>query len=154
MVHEGDTAPDFSLPDQDGKMHTLASYRGRWVLLYFYPKDSTPGCTKEACMIRDAFPRFEKIHAHVFGISADSVQSHKKFAETYQLPFPLLSDAEKTVVTAYGVWREKQMMGKKFFGIVRSSFLIDPEGVVRKFYPSVKPETHAEEVLADLNDFS
>ena len=150
MIHEGDTAPDFSLLDQHGKQHTLSSYQGRWVLLYFYPKDATPGCTKEACMIRDAFPRFEKIHAHVFGISADSVESHKKFAAAYQLPFSLLSDGDKSVVTAYGVWREKQMMGRKFFGIVRTSFLITPEGMVHKIYSSVKPETHAEEVLADL----
>lgn len=146
----GFLAPDFALLDQDGKMHTLSDYHGRWVLLYFYPKDDTPGCTKEACMLRDAFPRFEGTHAEVFGVSKDSVASHKKFAEKYDLPFPLLSDVEGSVVEAYGVWQEKTFMGKTHMGIVRSSFLIDPDGIIRKVYEAVKPEVHAEEVLEDL----
>lgn len=147
-------APDFTLQDQSGKEHTLSKYLGRWVLLYFYPKDDTAGCTKEACMIRDAFPRFDGVHAHVFGVSTDSVESHKKFAEKYQLPFSLLADTEKQVVNAYGVWGEKKMMGKTYMGTKRTSFLIDPEGVIRKIYEGVKPEVHAEEVLADLNSFN
>lgn len=154
MLAVGTSAPDFSLPDQDGKIHTLSEYRGRWVLVYFYPKDDTPGCTKEACMIRDAFPRFEGVHADVFGISKDSVASHKAFAEKYQLPFRLLSDENREVIEAYGVWREKKMMGKTYMGTERTSFLIDPEGVIQKIYESVKPEVHAEEVLADLKEFS
>ena len=152
-VHAQDQAPDFMLPDQGGAIHTLSSYRGRWVLLYFYPKDDTPGCTKESCMLRDAMPRFDNLHAHVFGISADTVESHAKFAEKYKLPFPLLSDPERKVVEAYGVWGEKTFMGKTYAGIHRTSFLIDPEGVVRKVYEKVRPEVHAEEVLADLTSF-
>lgn len=153
MIAVGQIAPDFSLPDQDGKTHSLSQYVGRWVLLYFYPKDMTPGCTKEACMIRDAFPRFEQVHAHVFGISADSVESHKKFHDSYELPFPLLSDSGKEMISQYGAWGEKKMMGKSYMGIKRMSVLIDPEGHVKKIYEQVKPEVHAEEVLADLKEF-
>jgi len=153
MITVGVVAPDFTLQDQDGKAHTLSAYRGRWTLLYFYPKDDTPGCTKEACMIRDAFPRFEGIHAQVFGISKDTVESHKKFAVKYHLPFPLLADPDLVVNKLYGVWREKKMMGKVYMGTLRTSFLIDPEGIVRKVYEKVKPEVHAEEVLSDLNAF-
>jgi thioredoxin-dependent peroxiredoxin len=152
MLAVGTTAPDFTLPDQDGKEHTLSSYVGRWVLLYFYPKDMTPGCTKEACMIRDTFPRFEQLHAHVFGVSADSVESHKKFRDAYDIPFPLLSDTEKKMIEAYGVWGEKKMMGRVYMGIKRVSYLINPEGIIAKAYASVKPEVHAEEVLADLKE--
>ncbi len=153
MIAVGMRAPDFTLPDQEGKEHTLSEYRGRWVLLYFYPKDDTPGCTKEACMIRDTFPRFEGVHAYVFGVSKDTVASHKKFTEKYHLPFPLLADVDTAVNKLYGVWREKKMMGKVYLGTARTSFLIDPEGVVRKVYEKVKPEIHAEEVLADLDAF-
>jgi peroxiredoxin Q/BCP len=149
----GDIAPDFMLPDQSGKVHTLSSYRGRWVLLYFYPKDDTPGCTKESCMLRDAFPRFDGLHAHVLGISADSVESHAKFVKKYSLPFPLISDTEKKVIEAYDVWGEKKMLGRSYMGIRRTSFLIDPAGAVRKVYEAVKPEVHAEEVLVDLATF-
>jgi len=149
----GDKAPDFMLPDQDGKVHTLSDYRGRWLLLYFYPKDDTPGCTKESCMLRDTFPRFDATHARVIGISADSVESHAKFARKYDLPFPLIADTEKKVIEAYGVWGEKKMLGRTYRGIRRTSFLIDSEGVVRKIYERVKPEVHAEEVLADLASF-
>lgn len=153
MPTPGNTAPDFSLLDQDEKPHTLSNYRGRWVLLYFYPKDDTPGCTKEACMLRDTFPRFENVHADVFGVSKDSVASHKKFAEKYNLPFPLLADTEGAVVNAYGVWGKKKMMGREYDGIFRTSFLIDPDGVIKKVYESVKPEIHAEQVLEDLKAF-
>lgn len=153
MIAIGNQAPDFSLSDQDGKTHSLSQYVGRWVLLYFYPKDMTPGCTKEACMIRDAFPRFEQVHAHVFGVSADSIESHKKFRDSFELPFSLLSDPEKEMISSYGAWGEKKMMGKTYMGIKRMSVLIDPEGRVRKIYEQVKPEVHAEEVLADLKEF-
>ncbi|MEK9176772.1 MAG: thioredoxin-dependent thiol peroxidase [Patescibacteria group bacterium] len=146
----GDTAPDFMLSDQNAEVHTLSAYRGRWLLLYFYPKDDTPGCTKEACMLRDAFPRFDGVHAHVLGVSADTAQSHAKFVGKYSLPFPLLADTERSVIEAYGGWGEKTMMGRTYMGIRRTSFLIDPAGVVRKVYEKVRPEVHAEEVLADL----
>jgi peroxiredoxin Q/BCP len=150
MPHAGDAAPDFSLLDQEGKAHTLAEYRGKWVLLYFYPKDDTPGCTKEACTLRDALPNFKKIKAEVLGVSVDTVASHKKFADKYGLPFTLLADPEKKVVELYGVWGEKNMMGRKYMGTKRTSFLIDSEGVIKKVYEKVKPDIHAEEVLKDL----
>ncbi len=146
----GQMAPDFSLPDQDGAVHALSSYRGKWVLLYFYPKDDTPGCTKEACAIRDSFPNFGALDAVVLGVSVDSVESHKKFAEKHKLPFTLLSDEGKEVVEAYDVWGPKKFMGKEFLGTARTSFLIDPSGRIAKIYEGVKPETHAEEVLTDL----
>lgn len=146
----GGRAPSFSLPDQDGNIHALADYRGRYLLLYFYPKDDTPGCTKEACALRDADPDFSKLDAAVLGVSADSVKSHKKFVEKYGLTFPLLADEDRSVVDAYGVWGPKKFMGREYEGIKRISFLIDPEGKIKKVYESVKPEKHAEEVLADL----
>lgn len=154
MIHEGQRAPDFTLLDQEGKEHALSAYRGQWVLLYFYPKDDTPGCTKEACMLRDSFPRFEGAKAQIFGVSVDSVASHKKFAEKYELPFTLLADETKEVVELYGVWGEKSMMGKKYTGTKRTSFLIAPDGTVKKVYENVKPDVHAAEVLADLEVFS
>ncbi len=147
-------APDFSLPDQDGKKHKLSDYKGQWVLLYFYPKDDTPGCTKEACAMRDNLPRFGKTKAKVFGISVDSVASHKKFTDKYKLNFTLLADEDKQVVNKYGVWQEKSMYGRKYFGTVRDSFLINPEGKIVKIYNKVKPEQHATEVLADLKELS
>ncbi len=147
-------APDFTLQDQDGNKHSLSDYLGSFVLIYFYPKDDTPGCTKEACMLRDDFPNFKKLEAKVLGISADSVKSHKKFAEKYQLPFTLLSDEEKTVIRAYGALGEKSMFGKKFLGIHRVSYLIDKKGNIVKVYDNVKPETHAEEVLVDLQSLA
>ncbi len=143
-------APNFTLPDQVGQVHKLSDQRGQWVLLYFYPKDDTPGCTTEACSLRDHLPRFKKMKAVVFGISADSVRSHAKFAEKYQLPFTLLADEDKEVVKAYGVWAKKKFMGREYIGILRTSFLIDPKGKIAKIYEKVKPETHAEEVLKDL----
>lgn len=145
------TAPDFELADQENQKHKLSDFRGQWVLLYFYPKDNTAGCTKEACSLADNFPAFEKLNAKVLGVSTDSVESHKKFAEKYKLPFTLLADTEKKVVKLYGVWAEKSMFGKKYFGIRRTSFLIDPSGLVNKIYKSVNPITHAGEVVSDLN---
>lgn len=146
----GSAAPAFSLLDQDGKTHTLSGYRGKWVLLYFYPKDDTGGCTIEACELRDEFRYFEKIGAVILGVSIDSVASHKKFATKLKLPFTLLSDEEKKVVHLYGVWGEKKFMGRTYLGTKRTSFLIDPKGKIAKVYEAVKPKIHAGEVIADL----
>ena len=146
----GDTAPAFALQDQSGALHKLSDYKGRWVLVYFYPKDDTPGCTTEACGVRDSWAKFKSKNAQVFGVSADSVQSHGKFAQKFKLPFPLLADPDKKMLAAYGVWGEKKFMGKTYMGINRVSFLIDPNGKIAKVYPKVKPEGHAEEVLQDL----
>jgi peroxiredoxin Q/BCP len=143
-------APLFALPDQDGKEHSLTDYAGKWVLLYFYPKDDTPGCTKEACTIRDSFPDFKKMKITVLGMSVDSVKSHKKFERKYKLPFTLLSDDKKEVVKKYGVWGKKKLMGRAYEGTSRTSFLIDPKGKIAKIYKDVNPVSHAEEVLADM----
>lgn len=146
----GDKAPDFTLPDQDGFPHTLSQYKGRWVLLFFYPKDDTPGCTTETCGFRDAFPEFAKVKAQIFGISADNVKSHKKFVAKYKMPFTLLADEEKKVVNLYQVWAKKKFMGREYMGILRTSFLIDPQGKIARVYEGVKPAIHAQEVLADI----
>ena len=146
----GDKAPAFSLPDQDGKMHAMKDYVGQWVLLYFYPKDDTPGCTIEACAMRDNLPKFKKMKAVVLGVSADPVKKHAKFAEKYGLPFTLLSDEKHELLEAYGVWAKKKFMGREYMGILRNSYLIDPKGKIAKIYEGVKPKDHAEEVLADL----
>lgn len=146
----GQKAPAIKLPDQNGEVHELKDYAGQWVLVYFYPKDDTPGCTKEACALRDNFPKFKKLKAVVLGISADSVKKHEKFAAKYELPFTLLADENKEVVEKYGVWAEKSMYGRKYMGILRTSFLIDPAGKIAKIYEGVKPELHAEEVLGDI----
>lgn len=143
-------APTFTLPDQNNKTHSLGEYKGKWVLLYFYPKDNTTGCTAQACSIRDAFPLFNKLKITVIGISVDSVKSHKKFADEYDLPFTLLADEDKKVVKKYGVWAKKKFMGREYDGTLRTSFLIDPKGKIAKVYEKVKPETHADEVLNDL----
>ena len=150
MPRVGKKAPSFTLPDQNGKEHSLADYKGKWVLLYFYPKDDTPGCTIEACTIRDQFKDFKKIGAVVLGVSTDSVASHKKFAAKFELPFTLLADVNKEVVGAYGVFGEKKMMGRAFMGVRRTSFLINPDGNIAKVYEKVKPPEHAGEVIADL----
>lgn len=146
----GDLAPNFSLPDQNGTIHTLSSEIGKWVLIYFYPRDNTPGCTKQACTLRDAFPDFKKLHCTVFGISTDSEKSHKKFEEKFTLPFTLLADTEKVVANMYGVWKPKKFMGREYLGTLRSSFLINPEGKIVRIYEKVTPALHAEEVLKDL----
>ena len=142
MLDEKTMAPDFELPDQEGKAHKLSDYRGSWILLYFYPKDNTPGCTKEACMIRDYFPSFDKLNAKVFGVSTDSVESHKKFAEKFELKFPLLADTKGEAVRLY---EAKGILLTK-----RISYLIDPEGKIAKSYDNVNPAIHAKEVIADL----
>jgi thioredoxin-dependent peroxiredoxin len=145
----GSKAPDFSLPDQDGKTHSLSDYKGQTVLLYFYPKDMTPGCTKEACSFRDSMNDLKAGGVQVLGVSVDSVESHKKFAERYHLNFPILSDMNKKVVQEYAVWGEKKFLGVKYVGTSRESFLISPEGEVLKHYTKVNPETHVAEVLKD-----
>lgn len=154
MIKIGTKAKDFKLPDQNGKVHSLKEYLGSWVLLYFYPKDDTPGCTKEACSIRDDFHNFKKLKCNVLAVSGDTVKSHKKFEEKYDLPFPILADVEREVLTKYEALGEKSMYGKKFIGILRKSYLIDPAGKIKKIYPKVNPETHAEEVLKDLKSFA
>lgn len=154
MLKVNQKAPDFKLPDQNSKIHKLSDYRGQSVLIYFYPKDDTPGCTKEACAIQDNFPNFNKLNTKVFGVSVDSVESHKKFAEKYKLRFVLLSDKDKEVVKKYGVWGKKKMMGKEYFGVKRISFLINQTGKIVKIYENVKPEIHAEEVLKDLENYN
>lgn len=154
MIEVQNKAPDFTLPDEDGVERSLKDYAGKWVLLYFYPKDDTPGCTIEACTIRDQFENFKKIDAQVLGVSIDSVASHRRFKDAYELPFTLLADTDKKVVTLYGVWGEKKMMGKTYMGTRRTSFLIDPHGVVRKVYENVKPPQHAAQVLQDLAAFA
>jgi len=148
---EGTPAPDFTLLDQEGVSHTLSNYKGKWVLIYFYPKDDTPGCTKQACAIRDADPDFKKLKAVVLGISCDSVKSHKKFVEKYGLTFPLLADEDKKIVNKYGVWGKKKFMGREYDGIFRTSFLINPDGKIAKVYENVKADQHADMVLADLH---
>ncbi len=150
----GQQAPSFSLPDQDGKNHTLAQYKGKWVLLYFYPKDDTPGCTVEACSLRDNFPKFGQLDAVVLGVSADAVERHAKFAAKYKLPFTLLADPEKDAVKKYGTWGSKKIFGRSYMGTRRTSFLIDPTGKIAKVYEKVKPAQHAAEVLADIKVLS
>jgi peroxiredoxin Q/BCP len=146
----GSKAPEFTLPDQEGKLHSLSDYLGKWVLIYFYPKDDTPGCTIEAKSVRDEFPHFEKLSAVVLGISTDAVKSHEKFAKKYDLPFTLLADEQKEVVEKYGVWGEKKFMGRTYMGTSRVSFLVNPDGMIAKVYESVKPAEHVAQVLADL----
>lgn len=150
VLKVGARAPDFTLHDQSGAAHTLSDARGSWVLLYFYPKDDTPGCTVEACTIRDQFPKFKKLGITVFGVSVDSEKSHAKFVTKYELPFTLLADVDKKVVRAYGVWGKKKFMGREYLGTMRTSFLIDPDGRIAKIYENVKPEKHADEVLLDV----
>lgn len=152
MISENQPAPDFTLLDQDEQSHRLSDYKGTYVLVYFYPKDDTPGCTKEACMIRDVYQDFDKKGITVFGISADSPKSHKKFEEKYELPFRLLSDPDKKVIESFGALKNKSMFGKTFLGIIRSSFLIDPQGNVARVYPKVDPATHAIEILKDFDE--
>ena len=150
MLNISDPAPNFSASDQNDTIHNLSDYNGSWVLIYFYPKDDTPGCTKEACGIRDAYKDFKKEGITVFGVSKDSVKSHKKFEEKYELPFTLLSDESTEINQAYGAWQEKSMYGKKYMGTARISYLINPEGNIAKVYPKVKPAEHAGEILADV----
>ena len=145
-IEVGGPAPDFELPDQDGQLHSLEDYRDRWVVLYFYPKDETPGCTTEACEFRDNIFAYRELNAQILGVSLDDVESHKAFAENHGLPFPLLADTEGTVADAYGV--KTRMMG--FTVAKRQTFLINPQGNVAIHYEKVDPDTHSEQVLADL----
>ena len=150
MLEVGMKAPAFTLPDKDGNLVSLADFAGKTVALYFYPRDNTPGCTRQACAFAGAFEEFQQIGAVVIGISKDSTASHKKFAEKYGLPFLLLSDPALAVIQAYGVWQEKKNYGKVSMGVVRSTFIIDENGVIEKVMPKVKPDTNAAEVLAYL----
>ena len=147
----GDLAPEFAAKTQSGEKVSLSQYRGKHVILYFYPKDDTPGCTKEACGFRDRSAEFAGNGAVVLGISTDSVKSHQKFAEKFKLPFNLLADEEKQIVNAYGVWGQKSFMGRKYLGTHRLTFLIGPDGRIKKIWPKVKPDEHAAEILAELS---
>ena len=150
MLTEGTLAPDFTLPTDTGEPLTLSSLRGRWVVLYAYPKDDTSGCTTQACEFRDRFPRFDATRAVILGISPDSVKSHQKFKAKYQLPFTLLADEEKVALQAYGLWKEKSMYGRKYMGVERTTFVIDPEGRIARVFEKVKPAGHAALVMAAL----
>jgi len=150
VIAEGQPAPDFTLRSDAGTDVTLSSLRGRPVVLYFYPKDDTPGCTTQACGIRDAYGEFERAGAVVLGVSPDSERSHGKFKEKYELPFTLLADTDHAVAEEYGAWGEKRYMGRTYFGVSRSTFVIGEDGTVKKIFPKVKPAEHADDVLAAL----
>lgn len=150
MLKAGEKAPDFTLPDKDGNPVSLAAFRGKKVVVYFYPKDNTSGCTRQACAFRDAYEGFRSADVAVIGISKDSEGSHQKFAEKFDLPFLLVSDPERTVIEAFGVWQEKKLYGKVSMGVVRATFIIDESGVIEKVFPRAKPDTNAAEILAYL----
>lgn len=152
MLKVGQNAPEFSLQDQYGNVHNLKDYlnKGKKILIYFYPKDSTPGCTTESCSFRDSKEDLEKMGLIVFGVSKDSVSSHKKFSDKYELNFPILSDESTEMIKSYGVWRKKKFMGREYMGIERMSFLISSDGKIEKIYEEVKPNIHVEEVRGDL----
>jgi len=147
LIDEGRKAPAFTLTDQDGNKHKLGDYAGQYVVLYFYPKDNTSGCTKQACQFRDRLPDFEKVDAVVLGVSPDSEKSHRNFADKHELPFTLLADPDKKVLEKYGVWQEKSMYGRKYMGVVRTTYLIDPKGKVARRWDKVKVPDHAAVVL-------
>ena len=150
MLEVGTKAPEFTLPDKDGNPVSLTDFAGKKVVLYFYPKDNTPGCTRQACAFAGAYEDFKKINAVVIGVSKDSVASHQKFAEKHGLPFILLSDPELTAIQAYGVWQEKKLYGKVSMGVARSTFVINENGMIEKAMPKVKPDTNAAEILEYL----
>ena len=150
MLEVGTKAPDFTLPDQNGDLHSLSVYRGKKVILYFYPKDNTPGCTKQACGFAERYPQFIEKGAVVLGISKDSVASHKKFEEKYGLPFTILSDPELVAIQAYDVWQEKKNYGKTYMGVVRTTYLIDEEGKIAKAFDKVKAVDNPEQMLGEL----
>jgi peroxiredoxin Q/BCP len=152
MLEVGKKAPDFSLLNQDEKKIFLKDFIGQKVVLYFYPKDDTSGCTKEACSFSDDLPKFSKIDAVVLGVSPDSVKSHKKFSEKYKLKFDLLADEEKKVVEKYGVWKEKSMYGRKYMGVERTTFIIDEKGKIKKIFNKVKVDGHSKEVIETLKN--
>jgi peroxiredoxin Q/BCP len=150
LLTVGTQAPAFTTTDQYGKKRSLSDFKGKKVILYFYPKDNTPGCTKEACAFRNRFDKFRQLEVEIIGVSIDSEKSHNSFAQKYALPFTLLADADKHLVEAYGVWGEKSLYGKKYMGTNRVTYLIDEAGKVAAVFPKVKPETHADELLAIL----
>jgi len=150
MPEEGKKAPSFKLKDQDEKIISLSDFLGKKVILYFYPKDDTPGCTTEACNFRDSFPNFKSIDAVILGVSPDSPASHKKFIKKFNLPFTLLSDESKEVLEKYGVWKEKNMYGKKYLGVERTTFVIDKDGKIQKIFNKVKVADHHNELLEEL----
>ena len=150
MLEIGMKAPEFTLNDKNGESVSLSDFLGKKVVLYFYPKDNTPGCSRQACAFAGAYEDFQKKGVVVIGVSKDSVASHQKFAEKYQLPFILLSDPKLEAINAYGVWQEKKMCGKVSMGVVRTTFLIDEQGMIEEIMPKVKPDTNAEEILARL----
>ena len=150
MLEVGTKAPEFTLPDKDGNPVSLTDFAGKKVVLYFYPKDNTPGCTRQACAFAEAYEEFKKINVVVIGVSKDSAASHQKFAEKHGLPFILLSDPELTAIQAYGVWQEKKLYGKVSMGVVRSTFVINENGMIEKAMPKVKPDTNAAEILEYL----
>ena len=152
MLEVNTMAPDFALPDKDGNSVSLADFRGKKVVLYFYPKDNTPGCSRQACAFAKAYDAFKKDNIVVMGISKDSVASHQKFAEKYSLPFILLSDPELVAIQAYDVLQEKKLYGKVSMGVVRSTYIIDEKGIIEKVMPKVKPDTNADEILAYLKN--
>ena len=149
-LKEGDKAPVFTAHTNGGGKVSLVDFKGKNVILYFYPRDDTPGCTKEACAFRDHFAEFKKKGAVVLGVSTDPVKAHEKFVEKYKLPFTLLADEDKKIVQAYGVWGQKSFMGRKYLGMHRVTFLIGPDGRIKNIWPKVKPEEHAAEVLAEM----
>lgn len=151
-LNEGDKAPAFSMPTNEGKTATLSDYKGRKLVLYFYPKDDTPGCTKEACSFRDNLPHFEKIDAAILGVSKDTLEKHEKFIKKFDLNFPLASDEDGSVCEAYGTWGEKSLYGRKYMGIDRATFLIDANGKIAKIWRKVKVDGHTEEVMAALKE--
>ena len=150
LLAVGTQAPEFTTTDQDGKKRSLSDFKGMKVILYFYPKDHTSGCTKEACAFRDHFDAFRRLGVEILGVSVDSEKSHKSFVQKYGLPFTLLADTDKRLVEAYGVWGEKSLYGKRYMGTNRVTYLIDEAGKIAAVFPKVKPETHAEEILAVL----
>lgn len=152
MLLEGTKAPAFTLPDQNGDPVSLSDFAGKKVVLYFYPRDNTPGCTRQACAFAETWEEFEKQNVVVIGISKDSAASHQKFAQKYQLPFILLSDPQLQAIQAYGVWQEKKLYGKVSMGVVRSTYLIDEKGIIEKSMPKVKPDTNAAEILSYLSE--
>lgn len=150
VLEAGQKAPDFTLPDENGEPHQLSDYLGKTVLLYFYPKDDTPGCTTEACSFRDDYSDYKKAGVTILGVSPDSVASHTQFKEKHHLPFTLLADADHQVAALYGVWGVKKMFGKEFEGVYRTTFLINPEGIIQEVFERVNPKGHSEEVLSLL----
>lgn len=149
-ISAGIPAPDFSLPDEKGQLHRLSDFSGQTVVLYFYPKDDTPGCTTEACNFRDDYSAYQEAGIVILGVSPDAIRSHAKFKQKYDLPFPLLADVDHKVCEQYGVWGLKKFMGREYEGVLRTTFLIGPDGIIKKVFENVKPAQHSQEVLAAL----